>query len=102
MHRQTKATGIPQHVKEAVFERDGGRCVRCGRVKGAFPNAHFIPRSQGGLGIEENILTLCWPCHYEYDNSANRGKLREEFRQYLMRKYPDWDEQELTYRKYNF
>ena len=102
MHRQTKATGIPQHVKEAVFERDGGRCVRCGRVRGAFPNAHFIARSQGGLGIEENILTLCWPCHYEYDNSANRAEIREQLRQYLISKYPGWDETKLIYKKYIF
>lgn len=25
----------------------------------AMPNAHYIARAQGGLGIEENIVTLC-------------------------------------------
>ena len=33
MHKMTKATSIPKSVKEAVYERDGGRCILCGRNK---------------------------------------------------------------------
>ena len=43
--KRTKALEIPSKVKAAVFERDGGCCVYCGRV--GIPNAHFIARSQG-------------------------------------------------------
>jgi 5-methylcytosine-specific restriction endonuclease McrA len=89
-------------VKQAVYERDGGRCVLCGRSYGAFPNAHFIARSHGGLGVEENILTLCIPCHHRYDNSADRAEIREELEKYLRSKYPGWDESKLTYRKWQF
>ena len=68
--KRTKATDIPQKVKQAVWERDGGRCVVCGCCRNVMPNAHFIPRSKGGLGIEENIVTLCTnltenQCHYK-------------------------------------
>lgn len=94
--KRTKALEIPQKVKEKVLQRDGF-CVWCGKV-GA-PNAHFIARSHGGLGIEENILTLCWDCHLKYDQSTDRKKMREYFREYLKEKYPEWDETKLIYKK---
>lgn len=99
MHRQTRSTAIPKSVKERVSERDGGKCVLCGRNNGQ-PNAHFIPRSAGGLGIEENILTLCPQCHADYDNSARRKEIREELREYLKSKYSEWNEENLIYKKW--
>lgn len=100
MHRQTRRTAISKEVKQRVFDRDEGRCVLCGRSYGALPNAHFIARSHGGLGVEENIVTLCLPCHNRYDNSEDRGEIREQLREYLKGKYPYWDEEKLTYLKW--
>lgn len=99
MHKRTKALCISPSVKKAVYTRDGCCCVWCGSAAGQ-PNAHFIPRSSGGLGVEENILTLCWGCHMKFDQTAARAKMREYFRGYLKSKYPDWDENALTYKKY--
>ena len=99
MHKRTKALSISPKVKNAVYERDGGCCVWCGNPYGQ-PNAHFIPRSQGGLGIEENVLTLCWECHQRFDNSIGRMKMREFFEEYLKSKYPEWEEEKLYYKKY--
>ena len=102
-HKMTKATEIPDSVKDKVWRRDEGRCVWCGR-SGAyvFPEAHFIPRRKGGLGIEENILTLCRPCHHRFDNGdrEDRQRMRDYFRDYLQDRYPDWDETKLRYRKW--
>ena len=98
MHKQTRATKIPQKVREAVYERDGGLCVLC-HAQGV-PNAHFVARSHGGLGIEQNIVTLCPACHHRFDNTAERKEIREILRAYLKSLYPDWNENELTYRKW--
>ena len=104
--RRTIACDIPPMVKKAVAERDmvDGYpcCLWCGKPAPttnplAFSNAHFIPRGQGGLGIEENILTLCWECHLRYDQSEHRPIMREFFKGYLKTKYPDWDEENLKY-----
>ena len=95
--KRAKALDISQAVKAAVYERDGGRCVLCGRP-GA-PNAHFIPRSQGGLGIEENVVTLCIECHNRYDNGAFRAQTEAELEAYLRGLYPDWSREKLYYRK---
>lgn len=88
---------ISPAVKRRVLERDGF-CVLCGSADGQ-PNAHYISRARGGLGIEENILTLCWKCHMRYDQTVERKALRTFFRSYLMSKYPDWDESKLIYKK---
>lgn len=65
----------------------------------AAPVAHYIARSHGGLGLEENILTLCSECHRAYDQSTKRKEMREFFRNYLKSRYPEWDEEKLIYRR---
>lgn len=104
MHERTKASQISKSTKEKVYLRDGGHCVLCGKWCEVDNScAHFISRARGGLGIEENILTLCHACHYEYDN-ANRvtsRKFKEDyFRDYLKSKYPNWREEDLIYDKW--
>lgn len=107
MNERTKALGISRSVKEAVARRDTFRgwtcCVMCGEPAPsdrplAFSNAHYIRRSRGGLGIEENILTLCWPCHQRFDSEADM-ELFEELGEYLKSCYKDWSIEKLTYRK---
>lgn len=102
MNRLTMFTAIPKAVKRRVWERDHGRCILCGSVRGAAPNAHFIARSQLGLGIDErNIVTLCMACHTDYDNSAKRKQIREQIRNYLKGIYgDDWEEGKLVYKKW--
>lgn len=63
------------------------------------PNAHFIPRSSGGLGIEQNIVTLCSECHYRYDMTTEREQIKKLIKNYLSRKYKNWNEDELIYKK---
>jgi 5-methylcytosine-specific restriction endonuclease McrA len=99
MHKQTKACDIPKHVKDVVWERDSHRCCICGSPAAA-PCAHFIARSHGGLGIEENIVTLCADCHRAYDQSPAHEWYKSVIRRYLKSKYPGWDERQLVYRKY--
>ena len=100
MHERTKASKIPQSVKEAVYERDGGACILCKRpVYVENSCCHFIGRGRLGLGIEENILTLCHECHYKLDN----GEVgRDQLREYLKGKYPGWDEKKLVYTKWGW
>lgn len=98
--KQARAHAIPQSVKLIVTRRDGGRCVYCG--KPGNPEAHFVPRSLGGLGIPQNILTLCRECHdkFDYGDRETRDGMREYFREYLETLYPEWDETKLTYNKW--
>lgn len=108
MKRRTKALAIPPEVKKAVADRDSvcGHpcCIWCGfpapvSFELAFSNAHYISRAQGGLGIEENILTLCPDCHRAYDQSTERKRMHEYFELYLKGKYPGWDESKLYFKK---
>lgn len=98
MRKRTNALAISKKVKDVVWERDCHCCVWCGSPYAA-PEAHFIARSQGGLGIEENILTLCRECHRRYDQTWHREMMRKFFREYLMSRYPGWDEYNLIYRR---
>ena len=98
MKRRTKALAISPRVKQIVWERDGERCVVCGSHYAA-PCAHFIARSQGGLGIEENIVTLCQNCHYAFDFGTERETIAEIARAHLQSHYPDWNDDNLIYRK---
>ena len=95
--RRSKACDISPEVKRIVYARDGGLCVICHRP--GDPNAHYIPRSHGGLGIEENVVTLCRFCHDAFDNGPYRAEFGGAIRDYLSKYYKDWDERKLIYRK---
>lgn len=101
MHKLTKATAIPPKVKTAVWHRDACKCVICGNVN-AGPHCHFIRRSQLGMGIEENIWTGCEKCHREFDSEGTDGVLHQIVEEHLRKWYPDWDKENLVYKKYTF
>jgi 5-methylcytosine-specific restriction endonuclease McrA len=96
--RRAKACDISKKVKDRVWERDGGRCIICGNHQ-AMPNSHFIRRSQGGLGIEENIVTMCHLCHSMYDQGSDRRTIEAYTEKYLRSHYSDWDRSKLIYKK---
>lgn len=106
MHLKTRVCQIPKAVKEKVYLRDGCHCILCGRpVEVENACAHFISRARGGLGIEQNILTLCHRCHNAFDNEnriTTRKEKEEYFRTYLKNKYPEWREEDLIYDKWRF
>lgn len=106
--KRAKACDIPQRVKDQVWERDSGRCVVCGCRVNVMPNAHVVSRADGGLGIDENIVTLCTDftvnqCHRKYDSgsAAERAEIGKRIESYLKRKYPGWSREKVIYKKEN-
>ena len=97
MHKRTKALAIKTVVKKKVEERDGGCCIFCGRSGRG--EAHVIARSQGGLGVEQNLVTACRKCHDALDNSISRPVMLEIAKQYLKNFYPDWSADKEIYKK---
>ena len=65
-----------QHVRRAVFERDGYRCCECGRP-GALECDHVSPmqREPGQDPFDVNGLqTLCRSCHIAKTRRENRSR----------------------------
>lgn len=102
--KRTKELDIPIGVKKKVWERDNGCCVICGNTYNVMPNSHFIKRSKGGLGIEENVFIACTnltenKCHMRWD--LNRC-IKEEIKrveEYLKKHYQNWNFRNLYYKK---
>lgn len=104
--KRSKECDISDKVKKNVWERDGHKCVICGSYINVMPNAHFIPRSKGGLGTEKNIFTACTrltdnDCHYRFDNGnkEEKEKLKEIVKKHFISIYPNWNEDDLYYKK---
>lgn len=103
MHRETKATAIPASVKAVVALRDSvsgpATCIICGSP--GMPCCHVVRRSQGGMGVVENIVSLCPQCHYSFDEGLYMHRLnplgfecqqdvKEFIVDYIKDFYPDW------------
>ena len=61
------------------------------------PNAHYLPRAKGGLGVEENIVTLCAQCHFNFDQTTKRTGYGEAIKKYLQDHYEDWSEDKIKF-----
>lgn len=115
MHKRTKQLKYTKETALKVANRQNHECLFCKigyHLKGqnlselefnVFDIAHFINRSQGGLGIEENLVLLCRYHHHHLDN-GNKG-LRKEMllimEEYLKQCYPEWNKEKLVYRKWS-
>lgn len=53
---------IPDDVRLFVWQRDEGKCVRCGSNE-RIEFDHIIPVAEGGSSTERNIQLLCEPCN---------------------------------------
>ena len=113
-HKQTKEREFSKEERKKIYERDNEQCFFCNmcyhtegtnwferQIDGIM---HYIPRSQGGLGIEQNGALGCKYHHHMFDHgsSGRREEMQGIFRQYLQNHYPDWDESKLTYDKWAF
>ena len=98
MSKRSKACEINQRVRAEVYMRDKC-CIVCGSSAGV-PNAHFVPRSQSGLGIKENVVTLCILCHHEMDNGKNSLEIKAKVKKYLNDLYPDFTDEMRIYDKW--
>lgn len=97
--KRAKACDITKKVREEVWERDEHCCILCGSNE-AMPNSHYIPRSLGGLGIPQNVVTMCRECHDDYEK--HRREKKSLVAAYLKKCYPNWDEGKLVFKKYDW
>jgi hypothetical protein len=69
--RLDKATRgkIPDDIKLMVWERDGGRCAKCGSQT-ELQYDHIIPFSLGGASTPENLQILCGGCNRQKSASV--------------------------------
>lgn len=103
----TRACQFSTSTREKIKERDCG-CVFCRigyhlpvELQRATNIMHIVNRSQGGLGIEQNGVYGCRYHHGLLDN-GNKG-LRSEMlgyiERYMRQIYPEWNKDDLYYRK---
>jgi 5-methylcytosine-specific restriction endonuclease McrA len=59
---QNRRDRIPEDVRIHVFQRDGGKCQRCGSSE-ELQFDHIVPVSKGGANAVENVELLCGNCN---------------------------------------
>jgi HAMP domain-containing protein len=70
---QSRRDRIPESVQRFIWQRDGGRCVRCGSQE-RLEFDHIIPVSRGGATTERNLQLLCEVCNREKSNLIGGGR----------------------------
>lgn len=96
MSNRAKAVKFTFEARQRIFERDNGKCIMCGKNEHTY--AHYISRSRGGLGVEQNGVLLCWGCHFKTDQTVERPEKLAFIKSYLQSFYPNWNEDDLYYK----
>ena len=63
-----KREPIPQDILDRVWNRDGGKCVKCGSQE-KIEFDHIIRFSKGGSNTYRNLQILCEKCNRQKSNS---------------------------------
>jgi len=71
------AFGVPEELRQKIFDRDGRKCVICG-AKEDLSIDHIIPRSKGGTNDPENLQTLCRSCNSSKKNREAAAILKDK------------------------
>ena len=84
---------IWREIRRAVWQRDGGQCVRC---QTPLPLNkchidHIVPLSRGGANEMTNLRTLCRGCHVLRADNRHRGMIAWALRLGIIP--PNWREQ---------
>ena len=72
-----KRKDLPRSIKNQIIKRDKGLCRACGSIGKEIH--HITPVVFGGTDDIENLILLCYICHYSAPNT------KEEFAIYLKR-----------------
>ena len=113
MQRKTKAEQIPRSVKEKVWARQGGKSLfSSAPITVDMCCCHFVRRGgKSGLGVEENIFGCTPQEHRLFDGNllvspSKRDEiknLREKWKakaeEHFKAHYPNWDPEELRFKK---
>lgn len=84
-HKQVRLKGKAMlALVKTVYERDQHRCVNCGKYvyEGHKPH-HEPPKSHGGQDVLENMVLLCYDCHYKRHNTADGREIADKCLRYL-------------------
>lgn len=64
--KKCKRPGLSTSIRRRIFTRDEATCQKCGRRDHL--NIHHIQAVQdGGKDEDNNLITLCVPCHREWE-----------------------------------
>lgn len=73
---QFRALGCTQRmwemIRQQILERDGHRCVLCGR-RGRLEVDHIKPLAWGGNNDPDNLRALCRDCHFQATRETVRA-----------------------------
>lgn len=82
---QSKRNDFSVAVRAHIRQRDGERCVLCG--KAGREVHHILPRALGGLGTADNGVCLDSSCHHQAHRSKGVEKQLERFRARVLLPY---------------
>ena len=98
-------------ARKAIHKRDNETCVFCAAgyelpedlayCQTALQIMHIVPRSQLGMGVEQNGALGCVWHHQMMDNGnlENRKEMIRMLEERMRRIYPGWNRESVTYRK---
>ena len=85
LRERSKRNDFSAVIRVHIRERDGERCVLCGRPGREVH--HIIPRAQGGLGSADNGVCLDSTCHHQAHRSKSVERQLLRYRERVLLPY---------------